>query len=441
MPSEKHVSDYWRQLREFVRTAPGDEVTKWARGLSDAEIAAIPWWVVASARDKQIPPDGDWSLWLQLAGRGFGKTNTLSEFAHLKADAMPGSRGIIIAPTAGDARDVLIEGVSGILNTGPLALRPQYNPSKAALAWSNGTIAHIRSADAPDRLRGPQCHWFIADELAAWRYGIEAWDMLMFGFRLGDNPQGAIATTPKNCAVLREVMKTPGIVITRGTTFENRDNLPPVFFDRIVGKYEGTRIGRQELYAELLEDNPGALWRREWIDNNRVVKPPDDVVRVAVAMDPAATSGASADDCGIIGAASVGKRNEREFYPLDDATMHGTPSAQASAAVTLYHKLNADVLVVEKNNGGEWLETVIKQVDPKVRVKLISATRGKHTRAEPISYLYEQGRAHHVGTFPALEDELCQWEPGDKSPNRLDALVWACTELMSGGGWLIGGTN
>jgi hypothetical protein len=198
---------------------------------------------------------------------------------------------------------------------------------------------------------------------------------------------------------------------------------------------------RQEIMAEDVEDNPGALWRREWIDNNRVVKPPDDVVRVAVAMDPAATSGASADDCGIIGAASVGKRNERTFYPLEDATMHGTPSAQAMAAVTLYHKLNADVLVVEKNNGGEWLETVIKQVDPKVRVKLISATRGKHTRAEPISYLYEQGRAHHVGTFPALEDELCQWEPGDKSPNRLDALVWACTELMSGGGWLIGGTN
>lgn len=343
---------------------------------------------------------------------------------------MPGSRGIVLGATAGDVRDVMIEGISGILNTGPLATRPEYNPSKRLITWPNGTVAYTRSADRPDRLRGPQCHWFIADELAAWRYGVEAWDMLMFGFRLGDNPQGAIGTTPRNCSVLRSVLDSDRLHVTKGTTFDNRDNLSPVFFEHIISRYDGTRLGRQELYGELLEDNERALWRREWIDNNRVVKLPADIVRVAVAMDPAATSGANADDCGIVAAASSGSGAASELYVIEDATTHGTPDTQARAAITLYHKIGADVLIVEKNNGGEWLEAVIRQIDGTVRVKLISATRGKHTRAEPVSAIYEQGRAHHIGTFAALEDELCQWEPGDASPNRLDALVWAATELV-----------
>jgi phage terminase large subunit-like protein len=426
--------DYWRTLRDNLKHWTPQKKREWITSLSDAEIAAIPWWLVLQARDKQIPPEGDWSFWLCLAGRGFGKTNMIAEFAHMKADAMPGSRGLIMAPTAGDARDVVIEGLSGIVNTGPIATRPTYNPSKRLVTWPNGTEAHVRSADSPDRLRGPQCHWFVADELAVWRYGVEAWDMLMFGFRLGDNPQGAIATTPKNCKVLREVMQSPGLVTTRGTTYENRDNLSAQFFTRIITKYEGTRLGRQELNAELLEDNERALWKREWIEATRKLKAPD-LVRVGVAMDPAATSGEKADDGGIIGGGIAPVDGMMHGDVLEGATTHGTPNQQAQAAITLYHKLKADVLIAEANNGGEWIPTVIHNIDKSVNVKIVHASRGKHTRSEPISSLYEHtekhhGRIHHVGAFAMLEDEYCQWEPGEDSPNRLDAGVWLFTELL-----------
>jgi len=400
---------------------------EWIAGLSDTDIASIPWFLVWGARDKQVPPEGDWSLWLSLAGRGFGKTNMIAEFANMKASTMPGSLGIVIAPTAADVRDVTIQGPSGIVNAGAIAERPTYNPSNRLITWPNGSKAYVRSADSPDRLRGPQCHWFVADELAVWRYGVEAWDMLMFGFRLGDIPQGAIATTPKNCKVLRDVLSTPGLVKTTGTTYENRRNLSTVFFDRIITKYEGTRLGRQELNAELIEDNEHALWKREWIDDTRILKTPE-LYRVGVAMDPAATSSANADDCGVIGGGVL----DTDGYVLEDATVHGTPTEQAKAAITMYHKLQADVLIVEANNGGEWIPTVINQIDSSVHVKIVHASRGKQTRAEPVSALYEQRRIHHVGAFSALEDELCQWEPGQASPNRLDAVVWLFTELMLG---------
>lgn len=391
--------------------------------MTDAEFSAVNWWLIDAARDNQVPPAGDWTLWLLMAGRGYGKTRVISEFAHLKADALPGSQGVIIAATAADLRDIVIEGISGIMNTGNRSKPPEYNPSKRRITWPNGSKATIISADNPDRLRGPQCHWFIADELAVWRYGVEAWDMLMFGFRLGDKPQGAIATTPKNTKVLRDVLSSDGLIITRGSTYENRENLSPVFFSRVIKKYEGTRLGRQELNAELLTDNPGALWKRQPIDAARILQAPQ-LQAVAVAMDPSAT--ARGDECGIIG----GGVAEGRGYVLEDATIQGSPEQQARAAITLYHKLKADHITVETNNGGEWLGTVIHNIDASVRVIEVRASRGKYTRAEPVSALYEQGRVHHVGTFAELEDELCQWEPGDDSPNRLDALVWLFSDLL-----------
>jgi len=235
--------------------------------------------------------------------------------------------------------------------------------------------------------------------------------------------------------VLREVLASAGLVQTRGTTYDNRANLSPVFFDRTIKKYEGTRLGRQELNAELLEDNPGALWKRQWIEDTRVLKAPR-MYRVGVATDPAATSSTNADDCGIVGGGIARYGDNIHGYVLEDATVHGTPKQQAWAAITLYHKLGADVLIVEANNGGEWIPAVIHGIDPSVNVKIVHASRGKQTRAEPVSALYEhtekhKGRIHHVGAFALLEDELCQWEPGDPSPNRLDADVWLFSELLN----------
>lgn len=338
---------------------------------------------------------------------------------------IPGSRGAMVAATAADVRDVLIEGESGILNISPDNFRPNYEPSKRRLTWPNGTVATLFSADEPDRLRGPQYHWAICDELAAWRRP-ETWDMLMFGLRLGNSPQVAVATTPRPVKLIKQLMDDSSTHVTRGSTYENRDNLAPSFFQQIVGKYEGTRLGRQELNAEILEDVPGALWTRDIIDAHRVTSHPD-LIRIIVGVDPMASAG----ETGII-VAGIGAN--KHGYVIDDLSISGSPETWGRQVVTGYRKHKADRAAVEANNGGDMVISTIKVVDPKVATKKLWASRGKYTRAEPIAALYEQGKVHHVGMFPLLEDEYCNWVAGESdSPNRLDAAVWALTELMLDG--------
>lgn len=360
-------------------------------------------------------------MWLILAGRGFGKTRTGAEWTREQVKQFEYVN--LIAPTADDARDIMVEGESGILNICPPRERPHYVPSKRRLEWPNGARSLIFTADEPDRLRGKQHMRLWGDELAAWRYP-DAFDQAMFGLRLGSDPRALFTTTPRPVSVIRELLAAATTVITRGTTYENRENLAPAFLEQIISKYEGTRLGRQELNAELLEDNPAALWKRALLDETRVTKAPD-LVRIVVAIDPSATSGGN--EAGIV-AAGLGA--DGHGYVLDDRSLQGSPHAWASAAVALYHTLKADRLVAESNHGGEMVSTTIGTVAHAPPVTLIHASRGKYTRAEPVAALYEQRRCHHVGTFAALEDEMCNWVVGDDSPNRLDALVWSLTDLM-----------
>jgi len=367
-------------------------------------------------------PTQPFFIWLILAGRGFGKTRTGAET--VRQWVRTNKFVNLIGATADDARDIMIEGESGLLAICPNDERPQYVASKRRLEWQNGAISLIFTADEPERLRGKQHYKLWADELASWRYP-EAWDQAMMGLRLGDNPQGIVTSTPKPTKLVLDLVNDPRNIVTTGTTYENRANLAQGFFDYVIKKYEGTRLGLQELEAKLLTDNPGALWKREQIDANRTHIYPD-LTRVVVGVDPTASAGG--DEAGVITAGI----KEDHYYTLADDSRHGTPQEWASAAVTAYHRHKADCIVAEKNNGGDMVEAVIKQVDPNVNVKLVWASRGKVTRAEPIAAIAEQGRDHHVGYFPQLEDELCMWIPGESSPNRLDAKVWALTELSGG---------
>jgi len=377
------------------------------------------------ARDKQRLPQDAFFVWLILAGRGFGKTRTGAETVRIWKNSYPIVN--IIGATADDARDIMIEGESGILAICPPDERPLYVSSKRRLEWQNGAVSLIFTADEPERLRGKQHMKIWADELASWRYD-EAWAQAMLGLRLGDNPQAIVTTTPRPTKIVRELAEDNRNIVTVGTTYENKANLAQGFFDYVISKYEGTTLGRQELLAQILTDNPGALWKRADIDRARVVSAPV-LERIVVGVDPSATSGG--DEAGIITAGRAGE----DYYTLADDSVQGSPQIWATAAVTAYHKYKANLIVAEDNNGGEMVEAVIKQVDPTVPVKRVHASRGKATRAEPIAAISEQGRDHHVGAFAKLEDELCLWMVGDASPNRLDAKVWALTELNNTGVW------
>jgi phage terminase large subunit-like protein len=374
------------------------------------------------ARDKQILPDSDFFVWLILAGRGFGKTRTGGET--VRQWVRNNSIVNLIGATADDARDIMIQGESGILAICPDSERPEYKKSDRKLVWPNGATSLIFTADEPERLRGKQHMKLWADELASWRY-IESWDQAMMGLRLGKNPQAVVTTTPRPTKIILDLIADEKNIVTYGSTYENKANLSDGFFDYVIKKYEGTRLGQQELLAHLLMDVVGALWKRADIDKNRVNNMPD-LERIVVGVDPSATS--EGDEAGIV----TGGRKGEHYYTLSDDSLQGSPQEWATAAVTAYHKFKADILVAEKNNGGEMVSAVIKQIDPSVNVKLVHASRGKITRAEPISALSEQGRDHHVGLFPKLEDELCMWVQGDPSPNRLDAKVWMVTELIGG---------
>jgi predicted phage terminase large subunit-like protein len=379
------------------------------------------------ARPEQIEPEGDWRYWVILAGRGFGKTRSGAEWVR---ERVKRHRFVnLIGATADDARDILVEGESGILAICRDEERPEFRKSERKLLWPNGAVSLIFTADEPDRLRGKQHEALWGDELAAWRYVDEAWAQAMFGLRLGDDPRAVITTTPRPIKALRELLADPHTVPTRGSTYENRANLAPAFYDAIIKRYEGTRLGRQELNAELLLDNPDALWSQTLIDDLRVKKAPA-LKRIVVGVDPAVTSGEDSNETGIIVA---GLGVDGHGYVLDDRTRRAKPAEWAAAVAMAYHDWKADRVVAEVNNGGELVEAVVRTVAPRVSYKGVRAARGKVTRAEPVSSLYEKGHVHHCGYFAQLESQMTDWVPGMPSPDRMDALCWAIHELMLAG--------
>jgi phage terminase large subunit-like protein len=341
-----------------------------------------------------------------------------------------------VAETAPDARDVMVLGPAGLLACHPKEFRPEYISSRRLVKWKNGAEAILFNAVEPDQLRGPQFDAAWCDELAKWRYAQETWDQLQFGLRLGKHPRQIVTTTPRPISVVRRLINDPTCVVTRGRTYDNASNLAGPFLKQVEERYGGTRLGRQELEGEVLDDMPGALWNRDLIDNARKPVAPD-MDRIVVAVDPAATSGEEADETGIVavGLARDEDGNNRG-YVLADRSLRGTPDEWAAAAVRLYHELDADRIVAEKNQGGEMVEAVLKAKDRNVPVTLVTATRGKVVRAEPVSALYEQGRVHHVGRFDKLEDQMCLFTrdadrtPGN-SPDRVDALVWGLSSIFT----------
>ncbi|WP_435008000.1 DNA-packaging protein [Tundrisphaera lichenicola] len=388
-----------------------------------AEAHKFDW--LANARPNQIAPPEPWTTWLILAGRGFGKTRTGAEQVRIWVKKYPFVN--LIGATSDDARDIMIEGESGILAICPRDERPRYLSQKRQLLWPNGAKSLIFTADEPERLRGKQHMKLWADEFCAWRYP-DAWDQAAFGLRLGDNPQAIVTTTPKPTKALKELKADPGTVVTTGSTYDNQGNLAPTFLTKIVRKYEGTRLGRQELNAEILDDNPGALWKRKQIDDLRVSKAPS-MRRIVIAIDPAAKKNPNSDETGIT---AEGMGFEGHGYLLADLSMRGTPEEWGRAAVNAYYEFKADRIVAEVNNGGDMVEHVIRSIDKNIPFTAVHASRGKITRAEPISALYEQGRIHHVGCFPVLEDQMCEYDPktADWSPDRMDSAVWGFTELF-----------
>jgi phage terminase large subunit-like protein len=377
-----------------------------------------------NARPNQLPPPGNWRVWLIQAGRGFGKTRIGAEWTRESAKQYPLVN--IIGATADDARDIMIEGESGILACCPPQERPEYLPSKRRLEWPNGARTLIFTADEPERLRGKQHMRLWMDEVAAWRHP-EAYDQAMLGLRLGSNPQAVATTTPRPTKLIRDMIADPSTVVTRGSTYDNRANLAPQFLDQIVKRYEGTRLGRQELAGELLLDVPGALWTLAMFDERRNAP---DLKRVVVAIDPAASRNEDSDETGIIVA---GHGIDDDWYVLADRSGNFAPDEWAKRAIHAYDEFKADRIIAEVNNGGDMVESTLRTVRRRIPYTKIHASRGKAIRAEPIASLYAQGHVWHTQPFDALEDQLVNWTPdsGD-SPDRLDALVWAMTELSDG---------
>lgn len=350
---------------------------------------------------------------------------------HRQAVAHPGARIALVGRTPADVRDVMLEGDSGILTIAG-DQRPSYQPTKRRATWPNGSMAWTYSAEVPSQLRGPQHHFAWCDEASSWTDARKgdvldtAWNNLMLGLRIGAMPRCVVTTTPKPNALTRTILGRSSTVVTRGTTFDNLDNLSPSFREEVLAAYEGTRIGRQELMGEILEDVEGALWTLTLIDENRVSEPPD-MRRVVVAVDPSGGSGPDSDEQGIVVA---GLGTDGELYVIADRSCKLSPHGWASRAVAAYHEFSADKIVAERNYGGEMVLSTIRQVSSTVPVKVITASRGKVQRAEPVAAAYEQHRVHHAGSFPKLEDQMTTWTPQDgTSPDRLDALVWCITEL------------
>ena len=428
-PSVRHLRYV---LRHFTGNGLARRLSQWLKTREMRECQReFRYW---GREHQQLPPDGEgWRTWLILGGRGAGKTRAGAEWVRARAMGLWPSTGpraeriAIIAPTFDEARLVMIEGKSGLLAVHAHNERPVYEPSKRQLTWPNGAIAQVFSAEEPESLRGPQFDLAWCDELAKWRYGAEAFDMLAFALRLGEIPRVAVTTTPRPTPLLKRLIADDATATMRSRTADNRNYLAASFWKDVWARYGGTRLGRQELDGELIEDDPDALFRRDGIEALRVKAAPE-LRRIVVAVDPPASHGRRSNACGIV---CAGLGEDGRAYVLDDCSVHGARPAQwAAKVVALYHGRAADRVVAEVNQGGAMVEAVLREMDAQVSFRAVHATRGKKARAEPVAALYEQGRVSHVGTFPELEDEMCTVIDGRKSPDRLDALVWAVTDLM-----------
>ncbi len=382
---------------------------------------------------------GPWTTWLALGGRGAGKTRLGAEWVRALvhgcgpyADARY-RRIALVGESEHDVREVMIEGPAGLLRTSPRAERPLWTSSRGRLQWGNGAVAEAFSAEDPESLRGPQFDAAWCDELAKWRYAEAAFDMLQFGLRLGARPRQLITTTPRPIPLLQRLIADPRTALTRAPTQANAAHLSPAFLDEVLARYAGTRLGRQEIDGEIIEDRPDALWSRATIEAARVAAAPP-LVRIVVGIDPPMSSRQGADACGIVAA---GRSEAGSVYVLEDATVTGLPPAGwAMKAIALYRRRNADMLVAEVNQGGEMVAAVLREVDASVPLKTVHATRGKYLRAEPVAAMYSQARVKHVDPpLEQLEDQMCDFGldglASGRSPDRLDALVWAVTELTA----------
>lgn len=420
-----------RSLAEIAALLPDAARARLLDAVAPAALGELihhwPFW----ERPGQRPPLPPWRVWLVLAGRGYGKTRIGAEWVRALAEAKPGLRIALVAATQRDARRVMVEGESGLLAIAPDARRPHWEPSLGRLCWTNGAQAHVYSAAEPESLRGGQHHFAWADEIAKWEHE-SAWDNLMLSLRLGRAPQVVATTTPRPVPLVKRLVAAPGVAITRGRTRDNRAHLSAAFLAQVEADYGGTRLGRQELDGELIDEVEGALWRRALIEGGRAPAPP--LTRVVVGVDPPA--GTAGDACGIV-AAGLGA--DGHGYVLEDASVAGlAPDGWARAVAACAQRHRADRVVAEANNGGAMVRSILHAADARLPVTLVHASHGKAARAEPIAILYEAGRVHHVGAWPALEDELCGLVAGGgyagpgRSPDRANALVWALTELLLG---------
>lgn len=406
------------------------------RDLSDDEINSIDWWVLEFSRDKQLPPPGAWVIWLIRSGRGFGKTRTGAEWIIRRARAGYGPIALV-GQTKADVRDVMIEAYeTAIIPLSPPDFVPDYQPSKRRLVWPNGVFATAFSGDEPGQLRGPQHATAWVDEFAKFKYPQETLDNLELGLRIGQDPRAIITTTPKPIPEIKALIADrKDVVDVKGSTTENMDNLPESYINRVIKRFEGTRLGGQELHGDILDDVEGALWTRDLIEKHRVRElPASGFHQIAVAVDPATSV---SGETGIIAGGVAWIKGEKHLFVLEDATIQGKPSEWAEAVITLYNKLKGDVIIGEVNNGGDMIENTIRTAPGgrNTNYESVRATKGKFIRAEPVQGLYERGLIHHVGRLGDLEDQLCSWVQGDaNSPDRLDALVWLATFTLIEGG-------